>query len=62
MNYTTGSLSIQDLTINSYSTGATSGSLKIYATPKDDDVGGARNDVVRIRTADTTVTVTELRL
>ena len=62
MNYTTGSLSIQDLTINSYSTGATSGTLKIYATPKDDDVGGARNDVVRIRTADTTVTVTELRL
>ena len=62
VDYPTGSLSIQDLTINSFSTGATSGTVKVYATPKDDDVGGARNDVVRIKTADTTVTVTELRL
>ena len=62
VDYATGSLSIQDLTINSFSTGATSGTLKVYATPKDDDVGGARNDVVRIKTTDTTVTVTELRL
>jgi len=62
VNYTTGSISLQSLSINSYSTGATSGSLKVYATPKDDDVSGARNDVVRIRTADTTVAVTELRL
>ena len=62
VNYTTGSISVQALVINSYSTGATSGSLKIYATPLDEDVGGARNDVVRIRTEDTTVTVTELRL
>ena len=62
VDYTTGSVSLQGLTINSYSTGATSGTLKVYAVPKDDDVSGARNDVVRIRTADTTVTVTELRL
>jgi hypothetical protein len=62
VDYTTGSVSLQGLTINSYSTGATSGTLKVYATPKDDDVSGARNDVVRIRTEDTTVTVTELRL
>ena len=62
INYTTGSVAIVDLLITSYASGATSGNMKVYVRPVDQDVTGARNDVVRIRVADTTITVNELRL
>ena len=62
VNYETGELNISNLTINSYSSGTLAGSLIITANPRDDDIAGAKNDVVRIRTDDTTVTITELRL
>ncbi len=61
-DYTTGSVAIVNLLITSYASGATSGNMKVYVRPVDQDVSGARNDVVRIRTADTTITVNELRL
>ena len=62
VNYETGELNISNLTINAYSSGTLAGTLLITANPRDDDVAGAKNDVVRIRPSDTFVTVTELRL
>ena len=62
VNYETGTIKFIDLLITSFTSGAVSGSIKLYVRPKDQDVTAKRNDIVRIRPSDTTVTVTELRL
>ena len=62
VNYETGTIKLIDLLITSFTSGAVSGSIKLYVRPKDQDVTAKRNDIVRIRPSDTTVTVTELRL
>ena len=48
--------------VNTYADGTTSGTIKVFAIPKDRDVVGKNEDVIRIRTEDTNITVTELRL
>ena len=62
IDYETGSVTISNLIITSFASGATSGNLKVFVRPVDPDVTGARNDVVLIRPEDTTITVKELRL
>ena len=61
VDYDLGKIVVSNLVINSYSSGASSGTLKIFARPKDQDIEGKRNDVIRIRTNETNVTVIELR-
>ena len=61
VDYDLGQIVVSNLIINSYSSGASSGTLKIFARPKDQDIEGKRNDVIRIRTNETNVTVIELR-
>tara|TARA_R110002073_G_scaffold4034_7_gene27069 strand:- start:9238 stop:10707 length:1470 start_codon:yes stop_codon:yes gene_type:complete len=62
VDYVKGEVKISGLVINTYASGATSGNIKVYAVPLDPDIVGKNEDVIRIRTSDTTVTVTELRL
>ena len=62
VNYETGTIKLIDLLITSFTSGAVSGSIKLYVRPADQDVTALRNDIVRIRPSDTTVTITELRL
>ena len=61
VDYDLGQIVVSNLVINSYSSGASAGTLKIFARPKDQDIEGKRNDVIRIRTNETNVTVIELR-
>ena len=62
INYETGSVTVSNLVITSFASGATSGNLKVFVRPVDPDVFGARNDLVLIRPQDTTITIRELRL
>ena len=61
IDYSSGEVAISNLVINSYSSGTSSGTIKIFARPEDDDIQGLRNDVIRIRTNETSVSVIELR-
>ena len=61
VDYDLGKIVVSNLIINSYSSGASSGTLKMFARPLDQDIEGKRNDVIRIRTNETNVTVIELR-
>lgn len=59
INYTTGQVTIANLNINAFSTGANS--IKIFVRPEKADIVGKNTQIVRIRTEDTTVSVeTEL--
>ena len=62
VNYVKGEVKISGLIVNTYADGTTSGTIKVFAIPKDRDVVGKNEDVIRIRTEDTNITVTELRL
>lgn len=62
VDYNTGKIEISGLVINSYAGGFTSGTIKVFGRPQNEDVVGKNEDVIRIRTEDTTITVEELRL
>ncbi len=62
VDYESGKVSIEGLLITKYTGGFTSGSIKIFARPKNTDIDGRREDILRIRDEDTIITVEELRL
>jgi len=61
VDYEKGVVSIQELTITSYTGGFTSGIIKLYGRTISTDVFGKREDIIRIRPDETTITVEEIR-
>ena len=62
VDYAKGRVTIDGFKISKYTGGYSSGIIKIFTRPSSTDIEGKREDVIRIREDDTTITVTELRL
>ncbi len=58
VDYATGNVTISNVTVNAIATGTT---IKIYGRGEKADIAGKLNDLVEIKTDDTTVTVTGVR-
>ena len=58
VDYASGNVTISNVTVNAIATGTT---IKIYGRGEKADIAGKLNDLVEIKTDDTTVTVTGVR-
>ena len=58
VDYATGNVTFSNVTVNAIATGTT---IKIYARSEDADIAGKLNDLIEIKTDDTTVTVKGIR-
>ena len=58
VDYATGNVTFSNVSVNAIATGTT---IKIYARSEDADIAGKLNDLIEIKTDDTTVTVKGIR-
>ena len=58
VDYATGNVTFSNVTVNAIATGTT---IKIFARSQDADIVGKLNDLIEIKTDDTTVTVKGIR-
>tara|TARA_R100001369_G_scaffold59948_1_gene86898 strand:- start:101 stop:538 length:438 start_codon:yes stop_codon:yes gene_type:complete len=58
VDYATGNVTFSNVTVNAIATGTT---IKIFARSEDADIAGKLNDLIEIKTDDTTVTVKGIR-